>query len=192
MQSERINYPYVIIMKVGPYCGYSMEEIIEIKRKEEFTCGNFFWGYGGVFCHPKVINTFLYHSQINNSSPLVLFSTTPSSYRTSSKGRFTHFSSDKTNWRPLRNEILLVGNKKISHFAVVGRNLKKVNKSINLSDYCTVAGMFPNTDKYLDEYFRYRVDKACGIYFPRKGATERLLKVDYISELTEPYCVHIK
>lgn len=190
--SKNRMYSHVLVMKAGPYCNYSLDEIIKIKQEEEQKCGKFFWGYGGVFCRPNVVNAFISHAQVNKKRPLVMFSTTLSAYNTSDGGRFTHFSSDKSKWRSLPEEVLLVGNKKAPHFAIVARNLRKIEIKLNLSNYCLFAGIFPNPNKYLDVYFRYRVDKACGFYSPRNTAEERIIKIDYLGELVEPYCVYIK
>jgi len=42
MQLEK--YPYIILMKVGPYCGYSLDEIIDIKQKEQKKSRKIFLG----------------------------------------------------------------------------------------------------------------------------------------------------
>lgn len=185
-------YSHILVMKAGPYCNFSLEEIINIKQSEQQKIGKFFWGYGGVFCRPNVIGAFISHAQANNQQPVVMFSTTLSAYNTSEEGKFTHFSYDKSIWQPLPQEVLLVGNKKAPHFAIVARNLTKVEIQLNLSNYCSFSGVFPNPDKYLDRYLKYRVDKACGLYLPREIADEKIIKIDYISELVEPYCVFIK
>ena len=53
------NNEYIIIMKVGPFCGYSLDEIIEIKKQEQLITGKFYFGYGGVFCHPGKVLRFI-------------------------------------------------------------------------------------------------------------------------------------
>lgn len=179
-------------MKVGPYCNYSLEEIIKIKQEEESKCGKFFWGYGGVFCRPNLINTFVSIAQENNVKPIVLFSKTLSAYESKESGRFSQFSKDKSKWEALPSEVLLVGKQNASHFAIVAQNLKKVDITLNLSDYCSFIGMFPDPNKYLDEYFRYRVDKACGFYLPKGNKNQRHIKIEYTCELIEPYCVFVK
>lgn len=50
---------YILIMKIGPFCGFSLEEIIDIKTKEQAAIGKFFLGYSGVFCHPKRVSEFI-------------------------------------------------------------------------------------------------------------------------------------
>ena len=181
-------------MKAGPYCGYSLDEIIKIKQKEEKNIGKFFWGYGGVFCRPDLINAFASNARQNKKKVLVLFTETKSSYKTTGEGRFSDFSQNKLKWDPLPKEVLLVGNTKKPHFAICGKNLKKADSKIDLSQYQVFlkSGLFSDLNKNLADYFKYRVDKACGIYSPNKASENRVIKIDYICELTEPYCVYIK
>ncbi len=61
-----------------------------------------------------------------------------------------------------------------------------------MSDYCTLVGMFPDKNKYLDTYFRYRVDKACGVYLPMNDKKEKNIQIEYSCELTSPHSVFIK
>jgi hypothetical protein len=187
-----VKNSHILLMKVGPYCGYSLKEIIKIKQGETKKCGKFFWGYGGVFCRPNVIHSFVAHAKHYKQKPLVLFTITQSSYQTPGKGKFTHFSLDKNKWLNLPEEVLLVGDKTKSHFAITAKNLKSIKKSIDLGEYCTFSGMFPDPNKYLDKYFRYRVDKACGFYLPKKSFSKKELIVGYSCELVEPYCVFIE
>lgn len=187
---ERHNY--IIVMKIGPYCGYSLEEIIDIKQKEERKVGKFFIGYSGVFCRPKVINNLVNHAINNNSSIKVLFIETKSSYDNENAKEFNYFSKDGDSWTELNDEVLLVGNTDKKHFAITGKNLKRVNYKLDLTQYCTLMGMFPNKDQYLDNYLKYRVDKACGYYLPRDLVEEKIVDINYMCDLVDPYCVHIK
>jgi hypothetical protein len=189
---ENNIYSHVLIMKVGPYCDYSLDEIIKIKQEEERKLGKFFWGYGGVFCRPNVINDFLYHARVHKKKPIVMFSTTLSAYNTNAGGKFSEYSIDKAFWYKIPEEVLLVGNQDAPHFAIIAKNLKKVDMHINLSDYCSYVGILPNENKYLDTYLRYRVDKACGYYSPKSINNDKLIKIDYIGELVDPYCVFIR
>ena len=192
MKNNIVNHSHILLMKVGPYCGYSLKEIIKIKQNETKKCGRFFWGYSGVFCRPNVIHSFVAHAKLYKQKPLVFFYTTQSSYETPNKGRFNTFSLEQNMWLKLPKEVLLVGNKTKSHFAITAKNLKPVRKYINLEEYCTFSGMFPDPNKYLDKYFKYRVDKACGFYLPKKETNNKRIMVDYTCELVEPYCVFIK
>lgn len=187
-------FSHILLMKAGPYCGYSLEEIIKIKQKEEKEIGKFFWGYGGVFCRPDLIKAFASSANQNKKKTLVLFTETKSSYKTTSEGRFTDFSENKLEWDPLPKKVLLVGNKQRPHFAICGKNLKKVDLKIDLSQYQVFlkSGLFPDLDKNLIDYFKYRVDKALGIYTPKKTPENKMIKINYVCELTEPHCVYIR
>jgi len=185
-------YSHILVMKTGPYCNFSLEEIIRIKQSEDAKIGKFFWGYSGVFCRPNAVNSFVTHAQIQGDYPVVMFSTTPSAYNTPDGGRFTHFSFDNNYWYSLPEEVLLVGNKKAPHFAITAHNLREVNIRLDLSNYCTFIGALPYPNKQLCEYLKYRVDKACGYYLPNKSASECTITINYIGELVDPYCVYIK
>lgn len=178
-------------MKAGPYCGYSLDEIIKIKQKEEKEIGKFFWGYGGVFCRPNILQTFISKAQSENEKVWVLFSETKSSYTTTTQDRFTEFSKDSNTWERLSDKVLLVGNIQKKHFAITANNLVKNEFDLNIANYATMTGIFPNTNKYLDTYFRYRVDKACGYYLPGINSNEREVHVNYIAELVEPFSTYI-
>jgi len=179
-------------MKAGPYCGYGLGEIIAIKQREQTLCGKFFWGYGGVFCRPNAMQGFIAHAKTHNQKIMILFSITPSSYALEAPERFTYFTNHLARWEKLPKEVLLVGNKKAPHFAIIAKDLREVSFEINLGDYCGFSGMFPDPNKYFDSYFRYRVDKACGLYQPKKNIPKRMVRIDYVAELTEPYSVYIK
>lgn len=184
----------IILMKSGSYCGYGLEEIIEIKQKEEKEIGKFFWGYSGVFCRPDLIKAFASSAKQNKKKVFVLFTETKSSYKTDGEGKFAEFSEDKLKWSPLPKEVLLVGNTKKPHFAICGKNLKKADLKIDLSQYQVFlkSGLFLELNKNLADYLKYRVDKACGIYSPKKTSENKIIKIDYVCELAEPYCVYIK
>jgi hypothetical protein len=136
---KKIIFPHILLMKAGPYCGYSLDEIIEIKQKEERKCGKFFWGYGGVFCRPDIINNFIAFSKSKNVKSKGFFSITNSVYQISGFGKFSEFSRDGLNWQKLPENVLLVGNIQKPHFAVIGRNLRKCDIEIDIR---SVPGIF--------------------------------------------------
>lgn len=151
-----------------------------------------FWGYSGVFCRPYVVQNFIDQTLNNGSVPIVLFVKTKSSFDTPKTDEFKEYSTDQSKWVNLPNEVLLVGNKSKPHFAIVGSGLKKVDMNLDLSAYCLLRGMFPDRDNYFDEYFKYRVDKACGIYLPRGNVKKRIIKVSYSCVLESPGCVCVR
>jgi len=188
MQLEK--YPYIILMKVGPYCGYALDEIIDIKQKEQKKVGKYFWGYSGVFCKPNVVKNLVSYAEGNKV--YVLFVETKSNFKPSSFDRFNKFSEDGGVWNDLPKDVLLVGNKNKSHFAIIANKLKRVDITLDLSHYYTLRGIFPNDNQRFDTYFRYRVDKACGVYVPNDKAEKKEVQIKYVSELVEPYSVFIR
>ncbi len=62
---EEIND--IIVMKVGPHSGMSLDEIIESKREEEKGNGVHYWGYSGVFCRPLATQEFCKRSVRNTT-----------------------------------------------------------------------------------------------------------------------------
>lgn len=184
-------FPHILLMKAGPYCGYSLEEIIRIKQQEEKDCGYFFWGYGGVFCRPEIVQAFVKHSESKISG---LFSETKSSFEAKEFGKFKEYSQDGVNWQRLPPKVLLVGNVNKPHFAIVGKNLIPSNSKINLKDYQVFLkdSLFEKLNKRLDQYFNFRVDKACGIYCPNQSSNDKIINISYSFKLIKPFCVYIR
>jgi len=183
------KYSHIILMKVGSYCGYSLDQIINIKQKEQKKVGKYFWGYSGVFCRPNVVKNLVNYA--NGNKIYVLFVETKSDFKPSTFDRFTKYSKDGGIWKDLSEDILLVGNKNKPHFAITANKLNNINISLDLSQYCTLKGIFPNDNQRFDKYFRYRVDKACGVYTPNDKKESKEVEIKYISELVEPYSVVI-
>ena len=180
-----MRYSYIIFMKVGPYCGYELEEIIAIKQREDTLCGKLYWGYGGVFCHPKRVIQFVEFALGHEASPVVLFTVTPSKF-SSPIGRITEFSSDRKNWQRLPEEVTLVGNE----YALVATNLRRVGFSLDLGEYRAMLGDKPG--KSLDQYIVYRIDKSCAMFDPYSKRNRREVKITLLADLIPPYCVYVK
>lgn len=176
---------YIIIMKVGPFCGYSLEEIIDIKRAEEEKVGRFYFGYAGVFCHPSKVVRFLDHAKKNGVQKVkLLFITTPSDFE-SQVPRSKSFSVNGVDWEPLSDDVLLVGSK----YAFVGKNIANVNYDLDLSQYRTMLGK--QRGKFLNEQLKFRADKSCAILEPRESPP-KMVTIKYESELVYPFCVMVK
>ncbi len=185
------QFSHIVVMKMGPYCGFSVPAIVKIKSEEERRLGKFFWGYGGVFCRPKTMWPFLIHARLKRATPVVMFALTDSKYVTAEPGKFSQFSRDSNTWRPLPKEVLLVGNTYKPHFAIVCRNLQKADYRLNLADYVAFTGSLPDPNRRLSKYICHRVDKACGYYLPATS-TPRYVKIYYTCELAEPHSVYIR
>ena len=65
-----------------------------------------------------------------------------------------------------------------------------VELTLNSSDY---TSMFRWAEgKTLDEYIRYRIDKACAVHKPDPSRPPKTFKIAYASELVSPYCVYVR
>ncbi|MHB8751142.1 MAG: hypothetical protein ACYDBJ_18380, partial [Aggregatilineales bacterium] len=166
------KHKFIIYMKAGPYCGFDLSEIVEIKKREQQSCGQFYWGYGGVFCHPKRVRPFVDLALSQGIRPKLMFSITNSSF-SSEIGRVFEFSVDGTAWQSLPNDVLLVGNK----YAIVAKNLTPVNFNLELSAYSSMLG--DKRMKPLNEYIKYRVDKACAVYTPHAESSPKLVPISF-------------
>ena len=173
-------------MKAGPYCGYSLDDIERIKKNEDKLYGHFYWGYGGVFCHPKRVLPFVEECLKNNEVPYVYFSITKSVF--SSKIPKCHeFSVDSKKWETLSPEVILVGNQ----YSLVCTNLQQTNFEIRAIDYTSMLG--DKRGKNLADYIKYRVDKSCAVYHPKpNNKTSKNITISYVSKLVAPYCVYVK
>lgn len=176
---------YIIYMKAGPYCGYSLEEIEAIKNNEDKLYSKFYWGYGGVFCHPKRVLSFVNLALNHNETPKVYFSVTRSKFN-SIIPRCSHFSVDKLAWKPLPPEVILVGNQ----YSLVCSSLRQVDFNIDLHHYSATLGDKPQ--KSLGDYIKYRIDKATAILKTEDSKQTRNVTISYICELVPPYCVYVK
>lgn len=172
-------------MKIGPFSGFSLEKIFDIKTLEEQKIGKFFLGYAGVFCHPKRVSEFVKLAKSEKEKVQVLFIETKSNF-ISPIERLSEYSADKESWEPLGEEVLLVGAK----FSIVGSKLKKTDFDINLSEYQSILGTTPG--KTLDEYLRWRCDKSCAVYNPQKDKKSKIVKIKYMCELSGEGVVYVR
>ncbi|MDB4983998.1 MAG: hypothetical protein JWM20_177 [Patescibacteria group bacterium] len=181
-----MNLPkYILIMKIGPFCGFSLEEIIDIKTKEQAAIGKFFLGYSGVFCHPRRVSEFVKLAKSEGEKVTVLFTKTPSNFNSPIE-RLLHYSINDEEWSLLPEEVLLVGSK----YSIVAKNMVPVDFEIDLSHYQSMLGT--ESGKTLDQYLRFRCDKACAVYAPDKNKTGKKSRISYMCELCEEGSVYVK
>ena len=176
---------YILVMKVGPFCGFSLEEIVTIKQKEEEHIGKFFLGYSGVFCHQKRVSEFVKKARSEGERVTVYFITTPSNF-SSPIERLTEYSLDGELWQGLPQEVLLVGSK----FSIVAKGLRSVDEEIDLAEYVSMLGVAPG--KRLHEYLRYRCDKACAMLDEASVSESKKVAIAYTCELAEEGVVYVK
>ncbi len=170
----------IILMKYGVHAGEDVAAIIKRKEEEITKAGYCFCGYGGTLLHPlNQIEPFC-----KNKKVYLLLTKTPSKFLNDAK-RADYFSKDKITYEKIPKDIHVLGSK----YALVFKDLKKVNMDINLYDY--KIGIGASAGKCLKDYFRGRVDKACAT-FKEKANKEEKVHIDYIVELVSPYAVFIK
>lgn len=172
-------------MKVGPFCGYSLDEIIEIKKLEQLKVGKFYFGYGGVFCRPGKVLRFIDQAKKQGVNSIkLLFLTTPSDF-TSNLPQSKSISENGIEWRELHPDIFLVGSK----YAFVAKDITPVNYDLDISQYKTMLGR--RKGKYLNEHLKFRVDKSCAVLEPNENAPV-IVRVEFESDLVFPYCVLVR
>jgi hypothetical protein len=178
----------IVLMKYGPYYGEDTLAVIDRKRLEFSKHGYFFWGYGGTTCHP-ITRLRPFAKQATRFGGKVYLALTPTESKfgilTAPRKRF---SVDRIRTPeegdPLPEGIFVYR----SAFALRCGELFEVKRTIDLSQY-VVALDSVQPPRRLQEYLRFRTDKACANYFPSSEGLEKgkLVQIDYIAEVLPPY-----
>jgi len=170
----------IIFMKYGSHALENVDSIILRKQKEIENVGFCFWGYGGTLLHPlKQVLPFA-----NDKYVYIFFMKTESEFL--GEGTvYKYYSIDNIKYEKVPMGIKVTGSKK----ALVFNNLRKVDIRVNLCDYEIAIG--PSKGKNLSDYMKGRVDKACAV-LTEKSKGEKIVHIDYIAELVEPYAVFLK
>ena len=183
------NFPLksFILMKIGYHVNETLEEIITRKQKEQSICGKIFWGYGGTLCHPitQVVPFMQKVIQKDIITPVFAMSFTPSRFNTTLRTS-QEYSLDGKIWNTLPTGVMVTTSKQ----AIVCRNLQRVDQALNLSKYEVAVG--PSKGKPLSKYLSYRTDKACAILSEKSNSNNKVLKINYIAEIIEPYAVCLR
>jgi hypothetical protein len=177
----------IIYMIAGPHSGYSLDEIFEMKVKEQAELGLCYWGYGGSLCHPRRVVPFAEKViRTLGASPRIVFGRTATKYVSKSIGRITKFSVDGQVMQPLPSAVTMIG----CSIAVVCRNLTPVAATIDLNAYRVANGM--RRGRPLGSYIRYQVNKACALRANNTVRSRpRLVEIVGIADLAAPYCVYL-
>lgn len=178
----------IIVMKVGPHSGMTLEEIILSKKVEEEFHGVHYWGYSGNFCQPKPTQEFCKWAKDNYGiNPQLILLQTKSAYK-SHIGVITHYSEDGESFVNFNRPVQLQG----AQFSFVAKNLREIN-DFNLNNYIVVGGK--NDGKPLSQHFRGRVNKSfaklCLTNSKNMIEIENTKKV-LTAELTYPYAIWLK
>lgn len=171
----------VILMKVGPHSGMTLQEIIDSKKQEEKYNGVHYWGYSGVFCKPIPTQKFCQEARNNNHYPKIILIETKSSYE-SKIGFISEYSEDGITYKNFKAPVQLQG----AEFSFVAKNIRKVS-NFRLDDFVVVGGK--NNGKLISEHLVFRVNKCFGKYNQKSNSK----KIDvYVADLVEPYAIWLK
>lgn len=178
----------IIVMKVGPHSGMTLEEIILSKQVEEEFHGVHYWGYSGNFCQPKPTQEFCKRAkETYGVDPQLILLQTKSAYK-STIGAITHYSEDGKNYVKFNNPVQLQG----AEFSFVAKNIQKIN-NFNINNYIVIGGK--NAGKPLSQHFKGRVNKS----FAQLCITNETNVIEFenaesvlTAELTYPYAVWLK
>ena len=177
-----MQFKRIVLMKYGVHASESVESIITRKQEELAVNGRFFWGYGGVVCHPiKQIIPFLQQDS-NDDGTYLLLSRTPSNFNNQPKPAKL-CSIDGDNWENIPSGISVYGSK----YALSCTSLKQCNFDIDLSSY--IVGIGPSYGRLLSDYIGGRIDKGCGLLQPKLFALtkEISLPITWYAKITGAY-----
>lgn len=177
----------VIVMKVGPHSGMTLEDIIKSKEEEESRHGVHYWGYSGALCRPQPTQGFCRWAKATyGEDPSIILLETKSAYR-SPIGYITQYSTDHKAYVPFQAPVQLQG----AQFSFVAKNLRPL-ESFALEKYQVYGGK--NDGKPLSEHLRFRVNKSFAVLSStihedlERPQQSKVL----IATLAEPYAIWLK
>ena len=165
---------YVIVMKVGPHSGMSLEDIIKSKIEEEKNHGVHYWGYSGVFCLPNKVQEFCEKKKVK----LVLLET-KSAYD-SDIGFISGYSINSKDVIKFEKPVQLQGAK----YSFVAKNINIIN-DFNIDNYIVCYGK--NEGKRLSEHLKFRVNKSFAKKVSNNNGTGKAL----VCDLVYPYGIYL-
>lgn len=173
------EYPKnIIVMKVGPHSGLSLSEIINSKIEEEKIHGVHYWGYSGVFCHPKRVQKFC---RDKKDVKLILIET-KSNYD-SQIGFIKEYSIDNNKYEKFTAPVQLQG----AQYSFIAKNIKKIDK-FSLDNYLVAGGK--NVGKPLLSHLKFRINKSFAT-LNNINKAEKHIKV-IVADLVYPYAVWLR
>jgi hypothetical protein len=174
------NYPKdIIVMKVGPHSGMSLQEIIDSKIKEEEVHKVHYWGYSGVFCHPRKVQEFC---RERKNVKLILIET-KSDYD-SQIGFINKYSIDSNTYEEFTAPVQLQG----AEYSFVAKNIKEID-NFSLDNYLVVGGK--NDSKPLLSHLKFRINKSFATLNNNINNNEKYIKV-IEADLVYPYAIWLK
>lgn len=178
----------MVFMVVGPHSGFSLDEILDMKRLEEDKLGYFFWGYGGSLCHPSRVQRFATEMRAHyGEAPVLVMAETTSKYRSKTVGRLKRFSVDGISYQKLPRWVTLIG----CTMAVTCKGLRRIKASMDLNLYRIADGI--RSGMPLGKYLRFQLNKACAVksLVREERIAPRVVDVIAAAELVPPYSVYL-
>jgi hypothetical protein len=183
---EKLNN--IIYLPGGVHANEEINSIVERKIKEINKNGFMFFGYNGTLLHPNSqVVPFGKKNHKNNNKTYVLISAIKKDYQ-----KFVIKAKDYTinrvEWFDIPENINVLGSK----YALVCSNIKPCSFDIDLNDYVIARGKHKN--ERFAEVYSTRLDSVCAHYNPenKKEINKKIVHIDYIAELTEPYGVFVR
>lgn len=176
-----LDYPIVILMKVGYHAQEEFHSIVVRKQVEVEVTGQAWWGYGGSACHP--LNQVQPFARAHSGGVAVVFVPTDSRPGNPSMAA-AEWSPDRIAWAPVPEGITVTGSK----CALVLSELEEVEDSIDLARYC--VGIGSSAGKPATAYLRGQSDKACLVRSSGSDETD-VRRVVLRGHLADPWAVFL-
>lgn len=174
----------VIVMKVGPHSGMSLNDIIESKKVEEKVHGVHYWGYSGSFCRPKITQEFCKWSLVKyNTLPTLVLLETKSAYESKDIGFIREYSEDNFVYKSFDKPVQLRG----AQFSFVACNIRQDTDFI-LDNYLVFGGK--NDGKPLIDHLRFRVNKAFAVQ--KEKITNQTGVNVLVADMVSPYAIWLR
>jgi len=180
----------IIFMKVGVHAQEDLTSIIKRKTQEIDEAGFALWGYGGTTCFPTSMVQPFAKEHEEAGKKIYLCMQEMNSKHHADPVRADQYSIDGQNWRDIPQAINVLG----SRFALAIKDLKATE--FNLPIEKSVVGTGTKIGVKATDYIRGQADKAClilgeDINIP-PAPTEKLIPINLIAELCEPYSVFLR
>lgn len=154
----------IIYMKYGVHASETVASIVKRKQQEIAATGYSYWGYGGNFCHPLTQVQPFAQEVLAKGEKLYLVMSYTESKLNNEPQRCNFYSTDGSTWVEFDPAINVLGSK----FALCIKDLQICDFELDLADYEVAVGA--SKGKPLNEYIRFRVDKACACLCEQGGS----------------------
>ncbi len=177
----------VLYMKVGTHAQEELADIIQRKRREIDEAGFAMWGYGGSTCYPTSMVQPFAREFATKGEPINLVMHKMKSRHYAEKVRAARYSVDGTKWETIPDAINVLG----SRYALMIKNLREYADELDLGSTRVAVGR--NEGRLGSRYIQGQADKACLVVTEpeRVNAEHKVVKIDLVAELVEPYAVFL-